>query len=351
MTRKSSVGLTTKPSRFGILQLDTACARCGMWTLSIDQAFSRNASLHVLVGDMTRPFCAFVSTRLGSFRVHVIRPSRYSLRSQRLLRFSADRSSRSRSGRSRALVCAPCKVTRTRSRVSSSTRSAWWRGRSTARSSSGTWRAESAARRSTGGCLKVTLTSSGPNFFKHSTVNATKPTMPYFEFWSGNRIGQFLNWHFVNVLQVFASWQVAHREWFGRQNNKGKWTHSYINKPGSLSSFQLIWCELIFQQVWSLETGERLSTLQGHRDGVTCLQFSDSIIVSGSYDTTVRLWNFASVWRRHFRCFSWPFRVLIPQVTTTRYWGFIPWIMLRRHCWYWAVRSTLQYDTGFAALW
>ena len=47
-------------------------------------------------------------------------------------------------------------------------------------------------------------------------------------------------------------------------------------------------------QVWSLETGQRLVTLRNHSDGVTCLQFNDSVIVSGSYDKTVKLWDFTS---------------------------------------------------------
>ncbi|WAR26768.1 SCONB-like protein [Mya arenaria] len=46
--------------------------------------------------------------------------------------------------------------------------------------------------------------------------------------------------------------------------------------------------------VWNLETGKRLVTLRNHTDGVTCLQFNDFIIVSGSYDKTVKLWDFSS---------------------------------------------------------
>ena len=49
-------------------------------------------------------------------------------------------------------------------------------------------------------------------------------------------------------------------------------------------------------QVWSLETGKRLVTLRNHTDGVTCLQFNDSVIVSGSYDKTVKLWDFSCCW-------------------------------------------------------
>jgi len=44
--------------------------------------------------------------------------------------------------------------------------------------------------------------------------------------------------------------------------------------------------------MWSLESGQRLLTLRCHTDGVTCLQFNDYSIVSGSYDKTVKLWDF-----------------------------------------------------------
>ena len=37
-------------------------------------------------------------------------------------------------------------------------------------------------------------------------------------------------------------------------------------------------------KVWSLTTGDRLLTSKSNTDGVTCLQFSDEVIVSGSYD-------------------------------------------------------------------
>ncbi|UYV76440.1 hypothetical protein LAZ67_14000405, partial [Cordylochernes scorpioides] len=48
-------------------------------------------------------------------------------------------------------------------------------------------------------------------------------------------------------------------------------------------------------QVWSVESGQRLVTLRNHTDGVTCLQFNDAMVVSGSYDQTVKLWDFSSV--------------------------------------------------------
>lgn len=35
-------------------------------------------------------------------------------------------------------------------------------------------------------------------------------------------------------------------------------------------------------KVWSVQTGKRLVTLKNHTDGVTCLQFNDQRIVSGS---------------------------------------------------------------------
>lgn len=51
---------------------------------------------------------------------------------------------------------------------------------------------------------------------------------------------------------------------------------------------------MFIAQVWSLDSGNRLVTLQSHSDGVTCLQFNDTTIVSGSYDKTVKLWDFSA---------------------------------------------------------
>jgi len=36
-------------------------------------------------------------------------------------------------------------------------------------------------------------------------------------------------------------------------------------------------------------------TLRKHKDGVTCLQFNHSKIVSGSYDKTIKVWDFSAV--------------------------------------------------------
>lgn len=48
-------------------------------------------------------------------------------------------------------------------------------------------------------------------------------------------------------------------------------------------------------QVWNVETGRRVTTLRGHGDGVTCLRFDDTRILSGSYDRSVKLWDFGIV--------------------------------------------------------
>lgn len=50
----------------------------------------------------------------------------------------------------------------------------------------------------------------------------------------------------------------------------------------------------MYLKVWSVHTGDRLLTLKSHSDGVTCLQFNDEVIVSGSYDKSVKLWDFSA---------------------------------------------------------
>lgn len=53
---------------------------------------------------------------------------------------------------------------------------------------------------------------------------------------------------------------------------------------------------IVCLQVWDRETLRRLVTLRNHTDGVTCLAFNDHVIVSGSYDKTVKLWDFSVCW-------------------------------------------------------
>jgi WD40 repeat protein len=43
--------------------------------------------------------------------------------------------------------------------------------------------------------------------------------------------------------------------------------------------------------VWNLSTLQEIGTLNGHTGTVSCLDYSKSRLVSGSYDTHVRLWS------------------------------------------------------------
>ena len=47
-------------------------------------------------------------------------------------------------------------------------------------------------------------------------------------------------------------------------------------------------------KVWDLATGEEIRTLTGHTAGIRCLQFDDSKLISGSLDNTVKIWD----WRK-----------------------------------------------------
>jgi F-box and WD-40 domain protein MET30 len=44
-------------------------------------------------------------------------------------------------------------------------------------------------------------------------------------------------------------------------------------------------------KIWDMETGEEIRTLIGHTSGVRCLQFDDTKLISGSLDGTLRIWN------------------------------------------------------------
>ncbi|RCI14851.1 hypothetical protein L249_6512 [Ophiocordyceps polyrhachis-furcata BCC 54312] len=44
-------------------------------------------------------------------------------------------------------------------------------------------------------------------------------------------------------------------------------------------------------KIWNLETGEVIRTLHGHASTVRTLQFDESKLISGSFDKTIKIWN------------------------------------------------------------
>ncbi len=66
-----------------------------------------------------------------------------------------------------------------------------------------------------------------------------------------------------------------------------------ITPDGRLAVYSGDWFTV---QVWNLENGERLQTLQGHTNLVSSLAITPDgrLVVSGSYDTTLRIWDLTS---------------------------------------------------------
>jgi F-box and WD-40 domain protein MET30 len=44
-------------------------------------------------------------------------------------------------------------------------------------------------------------------------------------------------------------------------------------------------------KIWDLQTGEVIRTLSGHTQGIRCLQFDDEKLITGSLDSTIKIWN------------------------------------------------------------
>ncbi|KAF2265078.1 sulfur metabolite repression control protein-like protein SconB [Lojkania enalia] len=44
-------------------------------------------------------------------------------------------------------------------------------------------------------------------------------------------------------------------------------------------------------KVWDLTTGECIRTLTGHAQGIRCLQFDENRLITGSLDSTIKIWN------------------------------------------------------------
>lgn len=44
-------------------------------------------------------------------------------------------------------------------------------------------------------------------------------------------------------------------------------------------------------KIWDTDTGDEIQTLRGHTCGIRCLQFDDTKLISGSLDRTIKVWN------------------------------------------------------------
>ena len=44
-------------------------------------------------------------------------------------------------------------------------------------------------------------------------------------------------------------------------------------------------------KIWDIETGKKIRTLSGHTSGVRCLQFDNNKLISGSMDKSLKVWN------------------------------------------------------------
>lgn len=44
-------------------------------------------------------------------------------------------------------------------------------------------------------------------------------------------------------------------------------------------------------KIWDIETGKEIRTLRGHTSGIRCLQFDDTKLISGSIDMDIKVWN------------------------------------------------------------
>uniref|UniRef100_A0A674K3Q6 F-box and WD repeat domain containing 11 n=1 Tax=Terrapene triunguis TaxID=2587831 RepID=A0A674K3Q6_9SAUR len=69
-----------------------------------------------------------------------------------------------------------------------------------------------------------------------------------------------------------------------------KFEHNFCLTYKTSSSLK-IECLQFFPQVWSTSTCEFVRTLNGHKRGIACLQYRDRLVVSGSSDNTIRLWD------------------------------------------------------------
>lgn len=44
-------------------------------------------------------------------------------------------------------------------------------------------------------------------------------------------------------------------------------------------------------KIWDIKTGKEIRTISGHTQGIRCLQFDDTKLITGSLDNTIKVWN------------------------------------------------------------
>ncbi|ORE23251.1 WD40 repeat-like protein [Rhizopus microsporus] len=95
---------------------------------------------------------------------------------------------------------------------------------------------------------------------------------------------------------VYSERLIVERNW--RNNN-----HSLLTLNGHTDGVMCVqFCEIAkliitgsldkTVRVWHLETGELIKTLTGHSRGVRALQFDDAKLVTGAMDNTLKIWNY-----------------------------------------------------------
>ncbi|MBS0607655.1 MAG: hypothetical protein JSR57_11955, partial [Verrucomicrobia bacterium] len=48
-------------------------------------------------------------------------------------------------------------------------------------------------------------------------------------------------------------------------------------------------------KIWDLASGQELQTLTGHQRSVYCLEVKDGMLISGSADHTIKIWDFTPI--------------------------------------------------------
>lgn len=48
--------------------------------------------------------------------------------------------------------------------------------------------------------------------------------------------------------------------------------------------------------IWDLNSNKLIKTLKGHSNTVKCLYFNENMIISGSEDRTIRIWDTEKVY-------------------------------------------------------
>lgn len=116
----------------------------------------------------------------------------------------------------------------------------------------------------------------------------------------GPRLMERINVDDLHLQQRFRPWKDVYKDRFKVGTN---WKHGRCSVKVFKGHSNGVMClqfneEILVTgsydttiKIWDIESGKEIRTLRGHESGIRCLQFDDTKLISGSIDRSLKVWN------------------------------------------------------------